>query len=129
MSGSSSDPFTVLDSKPVVITTSGGAAVSVGKIKVTRFTLGTTGARIDLHFDTEQMSCVLGVPSEKVPRLIQSWNGETYRYQLPAGDHVWLRDTPQPPAIDTNIEATIESFPIPRVDVVPPVGPARSGRK
>lgn len=123
MSGSPSDPYAVLDAKPVVITTSSGVAVSIGKIKVTRFTLGTTGARIDLHFETEHMSCVLGVPSEKVPRLIQSWNGESYRYQLPAGDRVWLPESAQPQKPDENVAATIESFPIPRAEVVSPVPP------
>lgn len=89
---------------------------------MTRFSLGEAGARVDLQFETERMSCTLGVPTEKLPRLIQSWNGAAYNYQLPHSDSIWL-----PPEPETNAEPLgapmIESFPIPRAKVAPAVAP------
>lgn len=118
------DPISELDGRAVLITTSRGAPVSIGRIKVTHYSLGVVGARVDLQFETESMSCILGVPSEKLQTLIQTWNGEVYIYRLPPGDQLWVSDDAQTrEPTSANTEPIVETFPLPRREIAPPVLP------
>lgn len=103
-----------LDSRTVLITTNNGQPVSIGRLKVTRFTLDDIGARVDIHFETEQMSCVLGVAQHKLEALRKSWNGECYFFRLPPGDAVWLPRVVAESAPQVTAAPEIETFPLPQ---------------
>jgi len=76
-----------LNSAKVIISTDLGIPISIGRLVVTG-----SGARqrVDLHFETERLGCVLRVSPEKWPALLEQWDGETTRYVLTHGDGFWL---------------------------------------
>ena len=85
------DEYTRFEGKACIVMTSTGAPVSIGRLKVTpQPTLAGVGVRVELHFDTEDMSCILGIGPDKLASLNGSWTGEVYRYVLPPGEKVWL---------------------------------------
>lgn len=117
------DEFTQFDNKPCFVATSSGVPISIGRLKVTRFTLGSVGARVDLHFETEHMSCIMGVAAEKLPVLRTTWDGEAFKFNLPSGDKVWLPHLGERIEIAPE-ECSVEALPVAPPELIPPVLPA-----
>jgi hypothetical protein len=109
-----------MDHRDVVVTTHSGAAVSLGSLRVSTAPDGG-GLRIDLHFETPAMRCILGVAPVRLDALAASWNGRAYHYALPPGDRVWM---PQEAPASSNApldSPLIETFPLPPPRVISPV--------
>lgn len=113
-----------MDRRGVIVTTHSGAAVGLGTLRVSVAVDG--GApRVDLHFETPSMRCILGIPPSRLDQLQRTWDGNSYRYSLPAGDKVWL------PQHETDVrpsrppEPVIETFPLPPQPNVPVASPLK----
>lgn len=118
------DDLRGMDSKPVIIVTHTDTPVSIGVLRLSESSPADATPRLDLHFETETMRCVMRVPVPRVDELAASWTGEMYRYVLPPGNQVWLprgepAASPLPPG-----EPTIETYPVP----LPPTRPLTSRR-
>lgn len=110
--------LTVMENRGVIVLASDGEVISMGRLqRSTSPTADEAWQRLDLHFETETMRCILRVPTARLPELAQSWDGVVYRYVLPAGNHLW-RPT-----------ATSEVSPIPPTPIVETFSlpPARGG--
>jgi hypothetical protein len=77
-----------MDRRGVIVTTHSGVAIGMGSLRVSDV-LGEF-LRVDLHFETPSMRCVLGVPAVRLESLALTWDGAAYRYSLPSGDKVWM---------------------------------------
>ncbi len=86
----------------------------MGKIRLSQPVAG--GApRLELLFETENMSCALGVPTDRFDQLKATYNGECYTHHLPGGDRVWLplATGELPQKTFTPPMESIETFPLP----------------
>ena len=117
------DQLRKMDGMPVVVVTQGGVAVSVGTIRTSEGEFDEAMLRLDVHFETETMRCVLRVPLARVQELASSFQADMYRYVLPAGDQVWLPNKRAPLAEPAPTEAVVMSFPLPPSPVVKPIAP------
>jgi hypothetical protein len=81
-----------LDGKPVCIVTQRRVPISFGRISVSHRLEGTAGLRVELNFQTETMSCSLGLPLGRIEELKQTFNGDHYTYCITAGDAFWLAE-------------------------------------
>lgn len=107
-----------MDGRGVIVTTPDGAVVSLGVVRSVAPSQGDPVIRLELHFETETMRCMLRIPGNRVEALVKSWDGGACRYVLPAGDGFWKRDAlerTEPPAPSP----VIESFPLPLARAVP----------
>lgn len=101
-----------LDGKTAVVVTSDGEPVSIGRFHVLRDPLLNQIERVELAFETHLLSCRLRVPHVKIPDIKKTWNGESFRYELPAGDAAWRgpREEEAPPGQPAPV---VETFPLP----------------
>ena len=91
-----------LDGRPVLVVTSAGSPVSVGKFSIIHPDFIGQPDRLELAFETDSLACRLRVSSDKIAEIKASWTGEMFRYVLPAEDKVWLsRFTDKPSAEPT----------------------------
>lgn len=88
--------MTNLNGKPVIVTTSDDRPVSIGKFVVVPDSLREYGQRLELWFDTEEASCRLRINPQKVGEIERSWDRDTYRYKLPAGNSFWIKRANHP---------------------------------
>ena len=82
-----------LDKKSVLVLTSTGTPVSIGRFAVVKDAVLNT-EHVELCFETEQLSCRLRINGQKIGEIKRTWNGEMFAYSLPAGDAVWLQQPP-----------------------------------
>src|SRR4051812_22989544 len=96
----------------VLVATHAGETIAMGTLRAAADSPSDAAPRLDLHFETELLRCVLRVPAVRLDALAASWDGAMYRYALPADDHVWLPrkhgQHPPPPATPV-----IETFALP----------------
>ena len=83
-----------LNGKSVVVVTNEGAAVSLGRFILTSDALHENAERLELEFETEEISCRLRINPAKIPEIKKTWDGALYRYVLPAGNSVWAKSAP-----------------------------------
>lgn len=116
-----SDELRAMDRKAVVVVTGSGRVISVGSLRLSEASLAEATPRLDLHFETETMRCVMRVPAGRVEEMARSWSGDMFRYVLPSGEHIWL------PPSDPNYKTVppegpvIETYPVPTVPMRPVV--------
>jgi hypothetical protein len=98
-----------MDRRSVIVVTHDGAVISVGVLRLSVAAAGDPTPRLDLHFETEAVRCVMRVPVPRVEELANSWDGDMYRYVLPPADRVWQSEAetlePRPPARPPRLEA------------------------
>lgn len=106
-----SEMISAVKGRTVIVTTSDGRAVSIGRIKVNPVDKASQVSPVSIAFETETMRCELGVPVGKVEALHNSDDGEHLRYTLPSGDTVWIPDVPIRSVLPA--EPIVETFPLP----------------
>ena len=101
-----------MDRTSALVVTVDGEPISIGRIQLSEASPADAMPRLDLHFETEAMHCVLRVPIARVDELAASWDGAMYRYVLPKSDEIWRRRAKlsTPPPFATPL---IETYPMP----------------
>lgn len=100
-----------MDGKSVNVSARDGAPVSQGRFQLSATDGTEVTQRLDLHFETELMRCVMRVPLFRLRTLLSSWDGERYHYELPASAQVW-RKTSAPP-LTSPPQPIVETFGMP----------------
>lgn len=120
------DKIMALNGQAVLVQTHQGQPVSSGRLKVDPLAQGAVTLRVDLLFETEIMHCAIGVPGQRLPELLSSWDGEHFLYRLPPGDIVWGLREKTAAELAEKVQPIVETFAVPAgplkpVAIPPPV--------
>jgi hypothetical protein len=115
------DDLRAMNRKAVVVVTATGRVISVGSLRLSEASLAEATPRLDLHFETETMRCVMRVPANRVDEMARSWSGDMYRYVLPSGEHIWLPPSDAHHKTVPPAGPVIETYPVPTVPMRPVV--------
>jgi hypothetical protein len=100
-----------MSGRGVVVAAHTGHVISRGSFSVSAAPDGG-GLRVDLHFETPKMTCVLRVPASRFTTVASTWDGAAYQYVLPVGD-VWQVEPAARVGEPGVLPPIIESFPLP----------------
>ncbi len=80
-----------LNARAVVILNHEGDELSMGHLVVPQPSQGDASLRVELSFETDEMSGTFRIPATRFDELAASWDGATYRYRLPPGTRRWTQ--------------------------------------